>query len=117
MSLVDLNLRLAGLGGARHRRKHQPEGLGAEEPVQEQGTGAAAWMRRLIVDCGADPLRPVKLAGRIGNHLNRNCVLNPSGRRSDRGIFGRSARAGWYQLGTGSDEELGKMPGKALGLW
>ena len=67
MSLVDLNLRLAGLGGARHRRKHQPEGLGAGERVQEQGTGAAAWMRKLIVDCEADPLRPVKLAGRIGN--------------------------------------------------
>jgi hypothetical protein len=58
-------------------------------------------------------LRSAKLAERIGNHVNTSCVLNPSGRYPDRGIFGRSARAGWYQLGTGSDRELREMPKKA----
>ena len=116
-SLADLSLRLAGSGGAEGSAEAPAGRIGRREPVQEQGTGAAAWMRRLTWIAGLILLRPVKLAGRIGNHLNRNCVLNPSGRRSDRGIFGRSARASWYQLGTGSDEELGKMPGKALGLW
>jgi hypothetical protein len=74
-------------------------------------------MRRLIVVFGSDPLRSAKLAEKIGNHPNTNCVLNPSGRYSYSGIFGRSVRVGWYQLGTGSDRKLRKMPGKALGLW
>jgi hypothetical protein len=114
---ADLNLRLAGSGGAEGRSQYHSKRLSAENRRQEQEAGAAAWMRRLTVDFGTDPLRSAKLAERIGNHPNTNCVLNPSGQCSDREIFGRSARAGWYQLGTGSDRKLRKMPEKALGLW
>jgi hypothetical protein len=114
---ADLNLCLVRSGGAEGRSQHHSEGLSAENRRQEREAGAAAWMRRLTVDFRGDPLRPAKLAERIRNHVNTNCVLNPSGRYPDRGIFGRSARAGWYQLGTGSDRELREMPEKALGLW
>jgi hypothetical protein len=114
---ADLNLCLVGSGGADGRSQHHSDALSAENRRQEQDTGAATWMRRLTVDFGTDPLRPAKLAERIGNHPNTNCVLNPLGRCSDRGIFGCSARAGWYQVGTGSDRKRGKMPEKALSLW
>ena len=39
MSLVELNLRLVGSGGAGDRLNHCPEGLGAESRRQEQGNG------------------------------------------------------------------------------
>jgi predicted TIM-barrel fold metal-dependent hydrolase len=114
---ADLNLRLVRSGGAESRSQHHSERLSAEDRRQEQTRGAAAWMRRLTVDFGTDPLQSAKLAERIGNLPNTNCVLNPSGRCSDRRIFGRSTRAGWYQLGTGSDRKLRKIPEKTLGLW
>jgi hypothetical protein len=88
---ADLNLRLVGSGGAESRSQYHSKGLPAENRRQERETGAAAWMRRLTADFGTDPLRPAKLAKRIGNHPNTNCVPDPSGRCSDRGIFGRSA--------------------------
>lgn len=78
---------------------------------------AAAWMRRLSMDFGADPLRPAKLAKRIGNHPRKDRVLDPSRRCADERDIGRSPRAGWYQLGIGSDGKLGEMPEKILGLW
>jgi hypothetical protein len=81
---ADLNLCLVRSGGAEGRSQHHSKGLSAENRRQEREAGAAAWMRRLTVDFGGDPLRPAKLAERIGNHPNTNCVLNPSGRCSDR---------------------------------
>jgi len=44
-------------------------------------------------------------------------ALDPSRQYLDKGIFSHLARATWYQVGTGFDWQLGKMPGKALSRW
>ena len=68
---ADLNLRLVGSGGAADRRSISRKDWVPRNDVRSRN-GCSAWMRRLTVDFGAASLRPAKLAGRIGNHPNRN---------------------------------------------
>ena len=115
----DLNLRLVGYGGTKEYggstiRKDWVPTVDARNRTRVQQTGCKGdrgfQFSELI-------LGTAKLAERIGNHLKKDGTLDPLGQYLKMGIFGRSVRTGWCQLGTDSDRQLAKMPEKALGLW